>query len=333
MSSLFRHPRATTLWFVGLVLGVYTAALLIVDILPRLAEAGAVAAGLTLDLMVMLPLAFYILVVKPRKHSPLRVAPVVLLSLVLASLVIPRDQQHVLRAVEMVVLPLELGLVSWIISRALRSLRNAHRNASGDPLQQFYQAALELFKNERVAGIFASEVGVFYYALGAWRENAHVPSGSSSFSHHQRCGQAGLVIAFLFLMAGEGFAVHLLLAKWQEVAAWLFTASTVYGGLWLVADLRASILRPVVVGKNEVVFRAGLRQTLTVNRRLIIAITNHQPEATVPQLSLKLMGPATHWVHFAEPVLAQGPYGTSRWVEAVGMEPDDPAAFQDSFRK
>jgi len=134
-------------------------------------------------------------------------------------------------------------------------------------------------------------------------------------------------------MAGEGFAVHLLLAKWQEVAAWLFTASTVYGGLWLVADLRASILRPVVVGKNEVVFRAGLRQTLTVNRRLIIAITNHQPEATVPQLSLKLMGPATHWVHFAEPVLAQGPYGTSRWVEAVGMEPDDPAAFQDSFRK
>jgi len=329
MNSAIKDPRAASLWFVGLVLCVYAVALVVVDAMPRLADAGALIAAVTVDLVVTVPLAFYLLVVRPRGMSPLRVAPVVVGSVVLASLVIPRDQQQTLHWLEMLVVPLEIGVLGWVVWRASRALQKVRRGVTDDPLQRFHRAALELFGNDRIAGIFTSEIGIFYYGLTAWREKPHVPTGSLSFSHHQRSGQGGVVFAFLVLMAGEGFVAHLLLAKWQVVVAWLFTASTVYGALWLIADLRACILRPVVISEDEIVFRAGLRQTLVVKRALVSRVTRSQPDPSQKDcLSLKLMGPPSHWVHLVEPVLARGAYGRLRWVSAVGLEPDDPAEFE-----
>ncbi|MFT7699666.1 MAG: hypothetical protein ACI8S7_001494 [Candidatus Krumholzibacteriia bacterium] len=330
MTLFGKNLRTTSLWFVGFVLSVYAMALVLVDMLPRLADAGAVAVGLTLDLVVIIPVAFYFLVVRPGGHSALRVAPVVIVSMVLASLVLPAERQQVLHWLEFVVLPLEIGLVSWVVWRAVNSLKHARSDGTGDPLVQFYDTALGLFKNERVAGIFSSEVCVFYYGLCAWRKAPQSPSNALNISHHQRSGQIGIVFAFLVLLAGEGFAVHLLLAKWNAVVAWLFTASTVYAGLWLLADMRASILRPIIVGSTEIVFRAGIRQTLVVQRSLISSVSRTQPDANeFVSLSLKFAGPPSHWVCFKEPVLARGAYGVEKWVQAVGLEPDDSTACEE----
>lgn len=315
--------RAPLLLFLCFVTVVYAAALIVVGRLPSIESAGVVAFAVTIDMVILVPLAFYFLFVRRAGHSIVRLAPVVVASLLVASMVLPSGHQRALHFIEAIVVPVEFGLLGWIIWRTGKALREARSSTALDPLEQFRSAAFGLLRNNRAAGVFASEIGVFFYALGAWRSVPHHRAGTTAFSHHRRSGQAGIVVGFVMLLLAEGFAVHLLLSMWNSVAAWLFTLSSAYGALWMVADYRATVLRPILVGPGRVLIRAGLRYTVDVSRSEIAEICRKHPGFGKEALSLKLIGPPTHWIIFSEAVYAQGPYGTSRRILAVGIQPDE----------
>ncbi len=319
-----RTRQQTTLFlFACFVVVVYAVAISLAHRLSHFEKPGFIAIGITVDMVVIVPLAYYFLIVRRRGHSIVRLAPVVILSLVIASLVLPSGQQRALHVLEKILIPVELGLIGWIIWRTIGSFRQAKLNETLDPLERFRSAAFELFQNNLVAGAFASEIAVFYYSFGSWRSQAHCPVGAKAFSHHRRSGLGGIVFAFLFLMAGEGFALHFVLLNWSSLAAWIFSLSTIYGAIWLIADYRATILRPILVKDERLLIRAGLRYTLDVPKSIIKEVNPKQPAFGKESLNLKLMGAPTHWIVFSKPVVAQGPYGTRRRVRAVGIEPDD----------
>ena len=91
----------------------------------------------------------------------------------------------------------------------------------------------------------------------------------------------------------------------------------------MVADYRATVLRPILVGEKRVLIRGGLRYTVDVSRSAITEICSRKPEFGKETLNLKLIGTPTHWIVFSEAVYAQGPYGTCRRVRAVGIQPDE----------
>jgi len=325
MLTTASHRRLSPLVFVAIVAAVYTTALALAGRLSSMEGAGALATGMTLDMVVVVPLAFYFLVVR-RWGLPLgSLLPVLILSAVGASLVLPAEHQGSLHVLEAVLGIVELGLVGWIVWRTVRAVREARHYTSADPLEQFHIAALRLLGNDRMAGMVASEIGVFYYSLGSWRSRPHIPKGAVAVTHHERSGQGGIVLGLLFVVMAEGLAVHFLLASWSSIAAWIFTATTAYGGLWLIADYRATVLRPILITDEHIVFRAGLRWGATVPREIVAGITHDKPEGgKKTNLSLTLMGSPTHWFELTEPVWAQGPYGMRRQVRAIGCEPDAP---------
>lgn len=322
------HRSAFLLLFAGVVAAVYATALTLARQLPHLEGASAVVVGLTADMVVVVPLAFYLLVIRRRGLSIVSLVPVILLSLLAASRVLPAAHQQPLRVLEAVAIPMELGLIGWIVWRAVRAVRKAHREVAADPLEQLRSAAFGLTRNDRAAGVFASEIGIFYYALGSWRARPHVPAASSAFTHHRRSGQAGIVFTFLFLLAVEGCAVHYFLLGWSALAAWIFTIGTIYGALWLIADYRATVLRPVLVNEKSIMIRCGLRWTMNIPRARIIAIGRERPKAGKESLNLMLLGAPTHWITLSEPLLAHGMYGTLRRVLTIGLAPDEAEAFE-----
>ena len=331
MLQFSAQQNRSILLFVGLVTTVYAVAMMVTQQLSQHENADILSMAITLDMVVLVPLAFYFLIIRRRGYSIIRLAPIVILSLVLASLIVPKGHQQALHILEFIVLPLEFGLLGWIVWRATKALKQAGHNTALDPLEQFRSAAFGLLKNDRAAGVFASEIGVIYYSLGAWRTKPHCPADFRSFTHHHRSGQGGLVFAFLVLMAGEGFAVHLLLERWSSIAAWLFTLSTVYAAFGLFADFRATVLRPILIGEKGFKVRAGLRYSMEIPRSLVSEVSHQKPDFGKENLSLKLMGPATHWIILSEPIEAEGPYGTRRLVRAIGLEPDDGAGFEQSI--
>jgi hypothetical protein len=64
----------------------------------------------------------------------------------------------------------------------------------------------------------------------------------------------------------EAALVHLLVARWSVTVAWILTALSVYGAVWLVAVARSFSLRPVLLTGDELIVRAGLLWTVRIPR-------------------------------------------------------------------
>ena len=166
------------------------------------------------------------------------------------------------------------------------------------------------------------EIAVLYYAFGAWRARPHAPADTLAFTHHRRSGHAGIVLVFLLVMSVEGFAVHVLLLQWSALVAWIFTIGTAYGALWLIADYRATVLRPILVSDEGIMIRAGFRCTVHVPHGRIAEVGRRKPAAGKEIVNLTLLGKPTFWLTLSEPMLALSPYGFRRLVSAVGIQPD-----------
>jgi len=250
------------------------------------------------------------------------VASSLVLGLLAAFPALPSDQPLALRVLEIVAIPLELALIGWVGWRAARALRTARLDGTADTLEQLRRAARDLVRNDRVAAVLASELAVVFYALGSWRARAHQPPGSAAFNHHERSGHAGVVLAIILVLSVEGLAMHFLLLRWSAVAAWVFTASTAYLALWLIADHRAMVLRPILIGEDGVLVRAGLRFTVHVPWSRIAGVDRTKPPFGRESANLTLLGTPSHWITLSERLVAEGPYGSRRPVRAIGIEPD-----------
>jgi len=327
MHTAVRDRRQHWILFTGLVVAVYSAALSLAGWLPYLDRAGAVAAGMTVDMVVVVPAAFYFLVVRRRGLPILTLVPVVVLSVVAASRVLPTDRQQLLSALEHLAAPAELAILGWIAWRSAKALGRARQNATADPYEQLRQAAYEVTGSHLAASVLASELAVLYYAFGSWRARPHVPEGASGFTHHLRSGHSGIVLGFLVIVASEGLAMHLLLLRWSALAAWIFTIGSVYSALWVIGDYRATALRPILVTDESIVIRAGFRYVLEVPRESIVEVGRERPDFGRKSRNLTLLSTPTRWLTLSRPMLAEGPYGIRRPVRAVGIEPDDPEAF------
>ena len=161
------HPRAVL--FGLLAGGVCTVAFALGGTLARVPNPAAVAAGVTLDLTVTVPAAYYLLVARPRGWSPAALAPVFLCGLLLAALALPSGYGGALRAAEFAAVPAEAALLGWIARRTVRAIRAAGAWGDADPVAALHAGVRAALPVPAAADVFASDLGVLYYALGSWR--------------------------------------------------------------------------------------------------------------------------------------------------------------------
>lgn len=107
-----RLSRLPVLTFALLASWVYVTALTLERIRPALQHPDLVSSGLMIDLLIGVPLAYYLLAVR-RAGWPVRtLIPVVLFSLTGAALVLPEQRDLLKRFSEAVSIPAEVGLAS-----------------------------------------------------------------------------------------------------------------------------------------------------------------------------------------------------------------------------
>ena len=79
---------------------------------------------------------------------------------------------------------------------------------------------------ERVAAVLAGEIAVLWYAFASWRRGPEVPAGARAFSI---CTQQSGVAQLFGFLAGvsvmEAALMHLVVARWSVITAWVLTAS------------------------------------------------------------------------------------------------------------
>lgn len=261
---------------------------------PEAGRAFAAGVAVPFDLMVFVPLAFYLLVVRRNGLSPLIVLPVIGLG----------------------------GLVS-------AQLAPVGQFSLHVPLEWFERPFFELVRHEGAAHACATELSVWYYALLSWRRPPIVPAGYRAFSYHRKSGYLALVGVIAALLPFEAVAVHLLVAQWSEAAAIALTALTAYTLAWIVGDARAVVLNPLLVGDGALQVKWGSHFRLGVPLDLVESVGSTEPALPKRErVNMAAMGAVPCWIVLSEPVQARGLLGKPRPVRAVCVSPDDAAAFR-----
>ena len=319
--------RSRTALFAAVALGVYLTATVLGAELATLPHADRIALGITLDLALVVPAAYYWLVVRPRGWPVAGVLPIVIAGVVAAGLVIPAMHHDVVRAAERLLLPAEAMVVGWIAWRATRAARAAGAAHDADPLTTLQAGAAAVIPG-RAAAVIASELGVLYYGLAAWRARPHAPPGAESFSTHRTSGHGGLVFALLLITAVEGVVVHVLLANWNAAVAWIVTALTVYGALWLLADYRATVLAPLSWDGTTLRVRCGLRWRARLANAQLRRIARAPTDGAGDAQSLTFLADPNVWIECVPPAELHGPFGLRREATWIGLSVDDADRFR-----
>lgn len=323
------YPRLPQVSFAVLLLAVYTTALLIASsgILPH---HPGLAGAVTFDLTVLIPALFYLLVIRTTRLPGISLVPVFVLSLIGASLVLPSEHEFSLNLMKHLVLPAEMLLVGYVGVRVFRGVRKkapAPTDDRVDLLERFRSSLHDLVPIPAAASGAAHEIAVLYYAFLSWRSRPDVRDGELAFSYHQRNGYSGMLLAVALAAVVEMLAIHLLIAQWSTTVAWVLTAISLYGLVWLLGHFQSVRLRPILVGPDVLYVRIGLLWSVRIPYEQIQSIRPaadtvsdrrakgylHAVTLGAPQLLLELHAP----------VEVHGPYGyTKRNVWRIGIAVD-----------
>ena len=330
---MVRSARQPFLTFAFIATGIYAAAVTMARMRPVLRHPDAVSAGLLIDLLIVVPLAYYFLAVRRAGWPARTLIPLFLFSLTGAALVLPDQREMLKRASEILSVPAEIGLVAWIAVRTRRSLRSTSGPGHDDMLDRLRKVAREILPLRRAAEAIGFEMAVVYYSLFAWRRRpAPLDPATRVFTYHRTNSYGDLGFALLIVIIAEAIPVHLLVTRWSPRGAWLLTALAAYGMLWFLADYRATRLRPILLDDDTLCLRTGLRWTIHIPRAHILALHKKAPK-TEPFVRATLPGTTPLWIELSEPVTAQGPYGKEKQARWIAVAVDEAQAFREAMRR
>jgi hypothetical protein len=304
---------------------IYATAVVVVSRLPRVARPDVLAVAVLLDLVAVVPLAYFLIFLRGKKRV-IGLTPVFLLSLAGAALVLPAEYRALLPRARLLALPAELALVAylvWSVRWAFRKLETAGNDH--DVLEALSAGIAGVIPSKPLASALAYEIAVVYYALFSWFRRP--PSNTApAFSYHRRNGYSALVFALIMVSAVEIPGLHIVVHPWSAGAAWFLTALGLYAVLWIVGDFQGIRHRPIVVLKDGLRVRIGLRWSAFIPFSEITQIQSGKeapPKRTAGYLRAVLLAEPQLLITLCNSVRAQGPYGLAREVTRVGVAVDD----------
>jgi hypothetical protein len=281
--------------------------------------------GITFDLAIGIPLVYWFFVVRGGHARAVTVAPLFLVGLMLASFVVPRAQQQFLGQLRLFVAPAAEVLLAIALIQRVRQMR-LERSSDADPYVRISTAARALVGDTRAAEVVASEFAMLYYALFCWKEKPQ--DDPRAFTLHERSGWSSVVACILVLIVAESVGMHLLIALWSPIAAWIWTALDLWGMVWLIGDYHALRLRRSSIDDEMLHIRYGLRWSVSIPIASIVAIEAVQREEEWKRrevLKVAILEEPRWLITFDAPVIAHGLAGLRKEIRAIALLPDDDA--------
>ena len=324
--ALLRQSLSSLAFFVA-VLALYIYGVISASQIP----AEVVAVALPLDFMVGMPLAFYLVVLRPKKMTPLAILPVIWLGYGLSALALGSPVAGILPVLLAALFPVEVAIAVREILH-LACLFKGAKMQSADPLEWFYAMTRYLVRKELPARMIAAELGVWYYALLSWRKKPSVEADDKAYSYHNAGGYMSMMLGLGLAFPVEIVAMHMLLSHWSATVAIVATLLSLYAAVWFVGDARARILRPVVLGKGELRIECGIQMKGTISLSSIASVSCHEPADIdkSDRLNYGTFCQANVWVVVHDSVEVRTLLGTKRPL-AIGLSLDDPQGFIQEF--
>ncbi|HMG22961.1 MAG TPA: hypothetical protein VK607_16615 [Kofleriaceae bacterium] len=213
---------------------------------------------------------------------------------------------------------LEILTVGWLLVRIRRVVRGARAARDDGPIGALEAGLVAARFPARVAAIVATELAVGWLALTGWFRRPRPGFAMRSSGWLLFAG------VLCFLIAAETVVLHIALAMWKPLIAWISTVSSLYAVIWLIGDAQAIRLYPVAIIGGALRVTVGVRGRAAIPLADIASVIESR---SVPDgaLSLALMEP-TVLVTLRVPVEVIGLLGRRRRVDRLALTIDDPKA-------
>ena len=287
--------------------------------------------GLTYDLIILSP-ALYFLAIRKTSIPNITVVPVLFAGVLVGRYVLPVYARTHLDLLELYLLPLVELVVMFTVGyyayRTIRATRET-RDQRLDFFQALEQASRKVMGHPKLAKILSLEFGGIYYALFKWR--GHEPE-VNEYTTHRTSGLLAILYTVIGITIIETFVLHLLLIQWSSTFAWILTILSIYGGLVILAHIKAIGARPHVMLNASIEFKNGLFGYAHVPFTEISEVIIDPKEEGAHALALlgNLENPNV-LIKVKNELEAEGAYGKRYRYRSLLVHADDPGALQEAI--
>ena len=227
-----------------------------------MANPNTLSIGITFDLLLTVPLIYFLLIRKTNIPKTTMV-PILILGIIICSLILPAKNQFYLNLFKTWALPIaELSILYFVISNGRKGIKRYKLNntESFDFFTTLKSTCYEILPKGAVIPI-VTEIAVFYYGFVYWKRRK---LKDNEFAYHKDSGTVTLLIAVIFIVAIETITLHILLAKWNTTVAWILTFLSIYSCIQIFGFLKSLYKRPISIENNKLYLRYGIMNETTI---------------------------------------------------------------------
>ncbi len=328
--------RNSLLPFFLLAAGIITASYFIINSAQFKEMPSLLAMASTLDITLLIP-GIYFLFIRKSTIPKVTVIPVFVLSFITASILLPKEHQQTLSVIEYAIPVIELFVVGFIVYNVRKTIKayqlQKGRNEHLGFIEIVNQATENAFGKGVLANVLATEISIFNYALFGWKKKVETKN-PTYFTYHKENGYIAFMVTIALVLIAETVILHIWLASWSNVVAWVLTGISIYSSFFLIGDLNAARLRPIFFTDEGIVFRAGLRWRTTVSYSQIEAVEFKTPDKENEEFqNFALTGDPNVLLTFNTEIDAKGLYGLSKTFTKLAIHLDDKLGFKAEIEK
>lgn len=234
------------------------------------ANPNALSIGITVDLLLTVPVIYLILVRKTNIPRATFV-PFVIAGMIICSIILPEQNQYYLDLFKTWVFPIiEVSILLYIIFNVSKAIKQykLKKNKTIDFYTALKSTCYDILPKGLVVPV-VTEIAVFYYGFVYWKKKK---LNENEYSYHKNSGTVALFIAIILIIAIETLVLHILLEKWSTLAAWILTFLSIYSGIQLFGFLKSMFKRPISIENDKLFLRYGIMNESIIDIKHIESI-------------------------------------------------------------
>lgn len=284
----------------------------------------------TLDLIFSIPLVYFLLI-HNKKIPNISVTIIFALGLIIASVIIPKNNQDLLTQIKLWIVPaVGIGIFSLIAFKVKNTVKAHKRDRIGKP--DFYTTCKEAAASvlpSPISNLATAEISTTYYSFLSWRKRE---LNDNEFSYHKKSGTIALLAVLIFMILIESFVMNILLGLLSSSVAWLLSALSFYIAIHTFGILRSMSKRPITIENGALLLRYGIYNESTILLDDIESVeTTHrkigEKETVIKMTPLKNFEKHNVIINVKNENTLSGFYGTKKHFKTIAFYVDEVESF------
>jgi hypothetical protein len=286
--------------------------------------------GLTFDMTITIPILYYFLARRGKLPKALLI-PIFILSLTVASLILPRHHHHFLDLIKHAIFPIEVFITAYLIFKITRIVKEYKRlKPKGGPgfSRILKECLVKTIGHGKIPDFLGTEISIFYYGLFAWKRPKQ--TGENTFTAYKKSGYGSIVGGLAFLSLSEVLAFHVLFMQISIIAAWIIFVLNLYGIIFILADFNATRREPTYIEDEKLYINAGIRWKAIIPVRDIksVELSNESLRGKQILSATTIFNGPNLVIVLEKTHKADGPYGIRKNFDKVLLNLDEPQRFK-----